>query len=152
MSAEHPNASLPVFVGIDAPGVDVLLRTFRRRNAAEGEWILSEDETTQELFCVLSGGVEVLRNTPAGPRNIAIVKPGYCFGEVGFFAGEPRTASVRAVAPTELLSMQQADLHRLIEEHPRIAALFLRNLLAVVTGRFAEMHTQLAQIVFWLGA
>lgn len=151
MMSTRQYAELAVFKGMAEAEVEALLRQGQRMEMGDGQIVIRQGDSSEELFCVLSGGVEVLRETGVGPRSIAIIKPGHCFGEIGFFAGERRTATIRTVAHSELLSLGSSDIEALMASNPLAAARFLRNVMEIVSERFAEMNTNLASMVFWLG-
>ncbi|MEW6368610.1 MAG: cyclic nucleotide-binding domain-containing protein [Acidobacteriota bacterium] len=143
---------LSVFRGMSEAEIDELRSLCATRWVQEGQTVLRQDEGSRSFYCLLSGGVEVLRDAGLGPRSIAIIKAGECFGEIGFFAGEDRTASIRAVDESELLVINQADLDRMSERSPRLLARLLHNILTMVSIRFADVTTRMASMVFWLGS
>ncbi len=151
MMSTRQYTDLAVFRGMTELEVDAILQKGQRMEMGDGQIVLRQGDSSEELFCVLSGGVEVLRETGVGPRSIAIIKPGHCFGEIGFFAGERRTATIRTVAQSELLSLSSSDIESLIASNPTAAARFIRNVMEIVSERFAEMNTNLASMLFWLG-
>ena len=152
MDTPEPAEALSVFRGMTEVEVDELRRLCGTRWVQEGQMVLRQDDGSPLFYCVLSGGVEVLRDAGGGPRSIAIIKAGECFGEIGFFAGEGRTAGVRAVDESELLVVKQADFDAMFEQNPRLLALLLYNILSMVSARFADVTTRMANMVFWLGS
>jgi cAMP-dependent protein kinase regulator len=49
------------------------------------------------------------------------LRPHQFFGEVSFLTGVPRTATVTPVEFCEVLKLGEAELHRLVEDHPALA-------------------------------
>jgi hypothetical protein len=56
----------------------------------------------------------------AGANRLGVVSSGSCFGEFSFLTGEPRTATVRALEPSELLELSAASMRSAVEKHPRL--------------------------------
>lgn len=87
--------------------------------------IVSAGSGDSALFLVKSGKLEIRRphgNGTSAERATVLdtVGPNEFFGEVSFLTGVPRTASVVAVADSELLKIDQDDLRDLASEHPRL--------------------------------
>ncbi len=60
-------------------------------------------------------------------RSLRQMAAGEYFGEIALLLHTPRTASVRALAPTQLLAMHQADFGRLVGEHLAASRLLERE-------------------------
>jgi cAMP-dependent protein kinase regulator len=82
----------------------------------EDETVFREGDVGDSLFFVTRGSVAVA----SGDQKLGKLGPGECFGEFSFLAGQPRTASVRTLEPTELLELSAAQLRSVIESHPRL--------------------------------
>jgi cAMP-dependent protein kinase regulator len=90
-----------------------------------GGQAFGEGEKGGALFLVKKGAVEV-RATLRGERMVlARLGRHQFFGEVSFLTGVPRTATMHAVEPTELLKIEEAELRDLLRHHP-----FLKDVLS----------------------
>jgi zinc transporter ZupT len=71
------------------------------------------------LYIVARGSVEVLadsqENASLASRPIATLGEGHAFGEMALLTGGPRTATIRAVATTELLEIAKDDFEQLVK-------------------------------------
>jgi eukaryotic-like serine/threonine-protein kinase len=65
-----------------------------------GDEIIAEGEMDNSFYIIVNGEVEVIR----GPAKMDALKPGDCFGEMGFIAPQKRTASI--IARTDVSVMQ----------------------------------------------
>jgi CRP-like cAMP-binding protein len=90
--------------------------TMKRHEVGEGETVFEEGAPGQSLFFVNRGHLEVR----AGSNRLGVVSSGNCFGEFSFLTGEPRTATVRALEPSELLELSAASMRSAAEKHPRL--------------------------------
>jgi CRP-like cAMP-binding protein len=86
--------------------------------AQPGELVIAEGELAAHMFVVLSGEVEVLHKGDADHDvRLALLGPGDWIGEMAILdILQPRSASVRALAPTTLLRLSAPDTRRLIQE------------------------------------
>ena len=85
--------------------LDVLLTRMTPVTAAAEDVIIRQGEPGQRFYVVRSGGVEVERDG----ELLATLGPGDAFGEIALLLDVPRTASVVARAPTELLALEAHD-------------------------------------------
>ncbi len=74
------------------------------RSLHPGETLFKEGEPAQEMFIIKSGQVMITKDTPEGEALVLGYRgPGEFIGEIALISQSPRTASVVAVKPTELL-------------------------------------------------
>ncbi len=109
--------------GLKREDLELLFRAGRVLRCAAGEVILREGEPGDLLFQVYSGAVRVLGKGPRGPLELARLQRGALFGEVGFLAGRPRTASVVAAEPSEVLCFGRPELEPLLAANPKVRKL-----------------------------
>jgi CRP-like cAMP-binding protein len=101
-----------------------------------GEIVVRQGDQGEELYLCLSGELVVL-HTPEGgtPREIARLSHGGMFGELSLMTGAPRTASVQAVTPCELLTIGKQPFSEILAQNPALAEL--------ITHRLAERQAEL---------
>jgi CRP-like cAMP-binding protein len=101
------------------PGEDLaqvaLIATEEARE--EGEEIFAEGEAGDALYLVLDGKVRVHR----GDRQIAELGERECVGEMAILDASPRSATVTAMADTNLLKISREDFQEIMAEKPEIA-------------------------------
>jgi len=100
-----------------------------------GEILVREGEPSDTLFLVVSGRFLV---TEAGQRRpIAEVGAGKSIGEIGFFSGSARTATVTAARDSLVLRLSRKDFDALCEHSPEIwpkmVAMLSQRLLRIAT-------------------
>jgi hypothetical protein len=96
----------------------------------EGTEIVRQGDPADDLFVVMSGTCEILRD---GAR-IGAASAGQAFGELGVLDGEPRAATVRASTETRLLRIPRVEFEALVDEYPELA----RGIIAVLLGYLRE--------------
>ena len=100
-----------------------------------GEVVVKEGNAAQTLFILLEGQVDIRRKG----QVIAKAGPGAVFGEVAFLLGTPRTADVVVTADsTQILSLSDPDIRRLIDQDASLAAKFLLNLCRCLCARMVD--------------
>ncbi len=82
---------------------------------AAGEAIIRQGEAPDRLYIITSGDAVVTQSDHAGHQvPIATLSAGQFFGEIGLLSMSPRTASVTAKTPLEILALDRATFQRLV--------------------------------------
>lgn len=117
----------PVFMMLSEAELAAMGARFSEVSIPPGRQFIIQDEPDPTLYVLASGKVEVYRTTLDGRHiHIAHVQAPEPIGEMGYFQGGIRTASVRAIEPTELLHAKYASLTHYFEHVPRVAHEFMR--------------------------
>jgi CRP/FNR family cyclic AMP-dependent transcriptional regulator len=117
---------------------DRLVDLMERRRFGAGAVVMARGEVDRALYIVASGSLEVLIPDGRHERRVRVQGPGTVIGEVAFFDGQPRSATVRALEPSEVLRLgldafevlaaRYPDIgRRLVMDLGRILALRLRH-------------------------
>src|SRR6185295_5282062 len=97
--------------------------------AGPGDAIFREGDAAREMYVVLDGEVEVLKKSRRGrDMRVAILGPSDCFGEMSLIDVQPRSATVRVLAPARLLRMTSEDLDGLYRHDLKSYALITLNI------------------------
>lgn len=115
----------PLFQVIPSKDRVRLAPRFKLVELKVGAQALGEGERGGALFLVKSGAVEVRATLRGEALVLARLGRHQFFGEVSFLTGVPRTATVHALEPTELLKIEEAELRDLVRHHP-----FLKDVLS----------------------
>src|ERR1041385_2530507 len=88
----------------------------------EGAVIISEGETGTAMYVIVSGEVKVYTRGTGNSGSVYLAKlgEGDFFGEVSVLTGKPRTATITASRPTELLRLDKNKLDGALSRHPGI--------------------------------
>lgn len=117
----------PVFSMLSATELSAIGKRFKEVSVAPGQQFIIQDEPDPTLYILASGKVEVYRTNLDGTHlHIADVEPPEPIGEMGYFQGGIRTASVRAIEPSQLLIANYESLTHYFEHVPRVAFAFTR--------------------------
>jgi SulP family sulfate permease len=107
-----------------------------REEISEGTVLIRQDESAADMFVLEAGRLAVELETPEGTRvRLATIRPGVMVGEVAFYAGGPRTASVVAETPSVVLRLTGESIQRLETSDPALAARVHRWLATAMSDR-----------------
>ena len=135
-------AACPIFATLSSMDLAALSKFFTEVSYPPNETFIMQGEEDSSLFVIATGLVEVFHLDNAGNEtSIAKVGPGEPIGEMGYFTGGVRTASIRTLETTHLLQAQYKDLTDYFENVPRVALAFT----TVVEQRKKEMDQLISQ-------
>ncbi|MGH7307779.1 MAG: cyclic nucleotide-binding domain-containing protein [Candidatus Rokuibacteriota bacterium] len=84
-----------------------------------GAVILREGELGDSIFLIGSGSAEAVLSAEGGPPILlSLMLKGETFGEMGFFEGMPRSATVRAREACTVLEIRGQELRHLATRGP----------------------------------
>lgn len=136
-----PGEDDPVILeGLTPSEWSALLEFVEVRRLPSGARFLNAGEVDRTLYILRAGKVEVDIDAPGQSKMIATINAGSVFGELAFFDGAPRLASVYALEDCEVLALSYAAFSRLAAWHPRIARELLFDLGRVLSGRLRRIQ------------
>ena len=110
-------ARVPLFSTLDAVAVSELASMLKARKVPRDAVIIRKGEKGETMFFIAHGQVEVI--VPDGSVKL---NEGDFFGEIAVLGKTRRTATVIARRPCELLALDAADVHKLMEQNPQVEA------------------------------
>ena len=135
--------SVPMFAAFDEGQLRALVPVVMRRDAPRGAVIMAEGDRVDSLYIVVSGRLKVMMGEADGKEMIlAIIGPGEIFGEMGLIDDGPRSASVIAIEPCELLVVTKRLFKKCLVENAEVALAVLR----VVVRRLREADRKMGSL------
>jgi NADH dehydrogenase len=112
--------TLDLFFARDITQLDVARgKQVRVFHYEPGELIIREGQIGRELFSIVQGEVEVLAAGAKG-EVLARLGPKAVFGERALLEDTPRTASVRAATPVDVIVVGRSDFKALVDSFPAL--------------------------------
>jgi len=121
--------SVPLFASFAEEPLRTLTTVVTRRSVTRGTIIMAAGDPTDSLYIVLSGRLKVMMSDADGKEVIlTILGPGEFFGEMGLIDDAPRSASVIAIEPCELLAITRRDFRKCLAENVEMSMAVMRGL------------------------
>ena len=95
---------------------------------SDGEVIIKQGDSGNCMFVIQSGTVEVIKDNDGKEARLALRKEGDFFGEMALFSKELRSATIRALGDTRILTVDRKNLLKSIQKDPSLAFRIIETL------------------------
>jgi SulP family sulfate permease len=113
-----------------------------------GNYVVRQGEPSNSLYLVESGKLSVVMDTPDGKQvRLRSSMAGAILGELGFFLGTPRTASVVATEPSVLYRLTRQSLDRMQADDPPVAAAFSAFITRLLANRVVATSQTVTHLI-----
>jgi serine/threonine protein phosphatase PrpC len=133
--------AMPLFQHLAYKELTAILAIATTRTYPGGREIIIEGQPGDELFVVVRGRVTIEK----GGVEMAEIKSGGHFGEMGLIDNVPRSATVRATEPTRVMVISRGELMALMRREPVLAVKLLWAFVQVLSDRLRAANAQLSE-------
>jgi CRP-like cAMP-binding protein len=143
-----PNTAL--FQDLDAQALAILTPLLVPLQFKARETIFRELDNSDALYVVAQGQVVISKHV-SGDVDIVLTRfcPGDFFGEMGLFDGAPRSASAYTETESILWRLDRDMFHRMLSDHPALAAKICYKLVTVFIQRLRATNEQAREAIRW---
>jgi len=120
VSADSVLPELPLFGALEPGALKQLLAAARVDEVSSGTEVVRQGDPGTEAFIVARGVLSVRRREGADEAVLAELGPGAVFGEMALVSSAPRTASVVAMEPAQVLVLARDELERIAPSAPSL--------------------------------
>lgn len=107
----------------------------------DGEVIVRQGDTGECMFVIQKGEVEAVAERDGGELRLRKMGVNSFFGEMALFEHETRTATVRALGPTHVLTIDKKNFLGGIHEDPSLAF----RIVQTMSHRIRDLTERLAK-------
>ena len=138
-------AQVSFFDRLDRETLDKLEALTQKKQFPADMTVFFQDDPSDSLYVVLSGSAKIFQTSEDGKhRIIKILKKGEAFGELAMIEGQPRSASVQTLEPSEMLLLTRKDFQAFCDMHPSV----LWMLLQAFAERLRRMNEDVLDMSF----
>jgi len=117
------------------------------RSLDDKEVLIEQGKIDETLHIVSSGALTVERITAGGETvTLHILRPGDLAGEMGFVDSTEHTATLRAMGPTSVISIERNNLESLLPSKPEVVYGLMRGIVRTVHRILREMNQQSVEL------
>jgi CRP/FNR family cyclic AMP-dependent transcriptional regulator len=140
--------TIALFAGVNDADLQLLAETLSLVSPTTGDVLFREGDVAREMFVVVQGEIEILKASRSGAdARVAMLGPGDWFGEMSILDIQPRSATVRALAPCRLVRLSAQDLDGLYRRDLRSYAIVVLNLARELSRRLRVADGIIADFV-----
>lgn len=112
------------------------------RHFTPGQVVMAADDVERALYIVVEGTLEaaIAEGRRGRSRRVAAIEAGTVMGEVGFFDGRPRSATVRAVTDVRALRLDYDAFEALAAKEPALGRRILLDIGRVLALRLRDVE------------
>jgi CRP-like cAMP-binding protein len=114
-------AKIGLFRSLDAAAIEALDTQCSWRRASRSQWLMDYQDTSNDVFFVVSGTVRVKLQAVSG-REVLLreIDAGEFFGELAAIDHQPRSAGIVAVTDVTVARMPAAVFRTAVHRHPDV--------------------------------
>ena len=133
----------PLFADLDDRELASIATVAKTRRFAKDDVVFHADESG-DIFCLIrEGQVKITMISPEGKEIIlSLLGPGDFFGEMALLDDEPRSATVVATEPLELVTIWRSDFLQILGENFSIT----RKVLAEISRRLRSASNRIESL------
>jgi NTE family protein len=119
-------SAIPAFAALTSGELEAIAAHVEQQEIRRGEILIREGEPPEALYFVASGRFSVQTHRASDP--VAEIGQGHPIGEIGFFAGVRRTATVTALRDSHVLKITRDGLEHVTRSFPNFREAVIRSL------------------------
>ena len=132
--------SVTLFAEFEGNELQALARNLQSSRFAAGDAILEEGNANRALHILKSGRIRVSRRVDDGEVALCDLDAGQTFGELSIIEDGVASATLRALAPAEVLSISMHDLAKFLRDSPAAGAKFWRAIAVDLRRRLIQTN------------
>ncbi len=137
-----------IFKNLDYKERLKIAKFFRRKRYSKDTRIVKEGEAGDRMFVIEKGKVKVTKQILGNKEKTLVeLKEGDFFGEMALLDGSPRSASVYAVEPVDMLELYRVSLLEFINKYPKIGIKVLKNINKFLVARIRESGDKIKDLI-----
>lgn len=121
--------TFPLFQGLSDEVLAAVAQCSMMRRFPRGQAVVHAGDRSDFVYFVLTGSLKVVVSDEDGREVIlSILGQGELFGEMAIFGEQPRSASVVAVTPADLVMIAKQDFRQIMKDNFEVAWRIMCNL------------------------
>jgi SulP family sulfate permease len=123
---------------------EIFLQYLRRKDVRAGTYLFRQGEPSDSLYFLQKGQVTAFI-TGANNQTIRLftTESNVLLGEMGFFSGHPRSATIVSDTACTLFELTIPTLNKIEEDHPELIIEFYESVIQLLSDRINELNIDL---------
>lgn len=112
------------------------------KHLKKGEALMKEGETSNSMYWVQSGTLRLFKKKGTGFIELGVVHSGEVVGEMSFLDNQPRSASVEALQPCDIVEIPRGKFDEFIGAQPS----WMKSLIQTLVKRLRTTNNRLREL------
>ncbi len=136
----------PLFHGAPPKVLNKLATKMQVRKLVKGDVLVRQGDASESLFIIRTGWIKIVAEGPQGEEVVLNqCGPGQIVGEMSLIDQKPRSNSMVAVSPCEILEIRYESVLAALNEFPMLAFAFLRDM----SDRLRFANAYIEETIVW---
>src|SRR3989339_218127 len=135
------------FIGLEGEELEMMLNSLNSlceiKRFMAGDVVFKEGDKNSELYIVIEGKVQIVKNVSGGMKILAVLEHGGIFGEGALLSDKSRGGSAQALTDVSLCVLRREDFEKFLKQNPAYAAGLLIEIVKVVNARLQYVNSEL---------
>lgn len=136
---------LPLFGGLPEDALRAFAEQAEVLTVPEGATVFLEEEPARTLYVLERGALDIVKKKADGEVHLWRIRPGESFGEMSFIDMQPRSAAVRASAPSVLWVWPYSAFHDRYAKDSKCYTLLVMNIARELSRRLRRADDLLSR-------
>ena len=146
MDVKDAFRKFPLFADLSEEHLSRLESIGQLKSYTDQQVVFNQGDDPDGLYILIDGSVSVfLTNEEGDPVELAKLTSGDFFGEMALLDGQPRSASIQCLAPSEMMMLGRQDFLQLLTSSPRMLESLLADLSRRVRGTQEKFYFELLE-------
>ena len=132
------------FSNLDDEELLKILQVSKRHLLKEGDMILHEGSSPDQLFIIIFGSVQITIKVRERDEELAVLGPGNCFGEMGLLNDGPRSATAVANEDSLVFSITEGILRN---ADPLLCIKLFKNLAVELSSKLRKADDKIKELI-----
>src|SRR5205814_53832 len=138
-------ARIPIFGGLVPEALEQIIEAGTVLDLAASTQLIAEGELASSVFVVLQGEIEICKRGSGGRDvRLAVLHAGDCVGEMSLIDIQPRSATVRTLAPSLIFRLDHREIGKLYRSHNEVYLMLVMNIAREISRRLRRADQMLA--------
>ena len=137
----------PMFESLDPAEIKQLTRIIEVRELAAGDVLFEEGDPGDAWYSLYRGKLDVVKNAGSSEQEIVSLETGASFGEIAILDGQPRSATIKALEDSVVLTFVRPAFDQLLAEENPVAHKLLHHMAVSLAQRVRSLTERLSEHV-----
>ena len=131
---------IPLFYGLSPTQIRLILGQCSAKSIEAGVQVCMRGKPSDEMYVLVSGKLAIVADNNF---RVATIDPVTTVGEMGAITGQPRSATVEAVKPSQILVIQKAKLDIILRGQRDLKSKIFENVIRMLSDKLVHDNVRM---------